>query len=202
MDKTTEIGLIVLAVLGIVAWIGGGRKWAFRALLAALVLLGIGAAGLLLYSYWADRDAARRAQKVHECAVAKVANPKCTEAPEDSLFPKGSLICPLYTLSDNSTPQQEQEAVATAEQECRGEMNLREKSLHEQISQYKQEHGIAETSSKLGTKECAAKVRSFYPHVYDDLDDATLTKKLLAKYPDYCDTRVPGGWVEDVQGIR
>ena len=202
MDQTTELGLVVLAVIGIVAWIGGGRKWAFRSLLAALALIAVGIAGIFLYSYWADRNSAREAQKVHECAVAKVANPKCTEPPKGSAIPAGALICPLYTLSDNATRQQEEEAVATAEQECRGEMGLREKSLHEQIGQYKHAHGVPQTSAELGPKECAAKVRRFYPQVYDDLDDATLTKKILAKYPDYCDTRTPGAWTEEGGPIR
>src|SRR5215831_17382821 len=32
-------------------------------------------------------------------------------------------------------------------------------------------------------RECAAKVRSTYPGAYNDLDDATLAEKTLAKYP-------------------
>ena len=32
-------------------------------------------------------------------------------------------------------------------------------------------------------RECAARVRSAAPGAYDDLDDATLTEKALAKYP-------------------
>lgn len=32
-------------------------------------------------------------------------------------------------------------------------------------------------------RECAARVRAAYPGAYDDLDDATLTEKTLAKYP-------------------
>jgi hypothetical protein len=46
------------------------------------------------------------------------------------------------------------------------------------------------TAGKLSSKECAARVRTLYPHAYDDLDDDTLTKKVLAKYPDYCDSKL------------
>lgn len=35
------------------------------------------------------------------------------------------------------------------------------------------------------------KVRAKYPGAYDDMDDATLTKKLLAKYPQYSDLAAP-----------
>ncbi len=202
MDKTTLAALLVLAALGFVAWLGGGRKWAFRTLLSALVLVGVGAAGIVLYGYWTDKSAEHRAQKVHECAIAKVADPKCEEEPKGSNLPSGWLICPAYTLADHASPQQEDEALALAEQECRGEMNPKEKSLHEQLVQYKHDHKIGEVSPKRSAKDCAAKLRSFYPRVYDDLDDATLTKKLLAKYPDYCDTKVPVGFIPDIQGIR
>jgi hypothetical protein len=32
-------------------------------------------------------------------------------------------------------------------------------------------------------RECAAKIRTAYPGAYDDLDDATLAEKAIAKYP-------------------
>lgn len=35
------------------------------------------------------------------------------------------------------------------------------------------------------------KIRSAYPGVYDDMDDATLTKSVLAKYPQYSDLAAP-----------
>jgi hypothetical protein len=53
----------------------------------------------------------------------------------------------------------------------------------------------------LGPAECAARVRKAYPREYNDLDDATLTKKVLAKYPHYCDTTAPD-FIPDIQGIR
>src|SRR5687767_4998223 len=37
----------------------------------------------------------------------------------------------------------------------------------------------------------AAKVRAKYPGVYDDLDDATLERQVLAKYPQYADLAEP-----------
>lgn len=49
MERMAEVGLAVLAVLGFVGWLGGGRKWAFRTLLSALVLVGVGLVGILLY---------------------------------------------------------------------------------------------------------------------------------------------------------
>lgn len=176
-------------------------------MLSALILATVGVVGILLYTYGTGKVAEHRAQKLHECAVAKVADPKCEKAPKNGAFPEGSLICPLYFLSDNASPEQEEEAIATAEQECRGEMDPKEKSLHEQIIQYRREHKIVEKanngkSSETGPwtdyqskgdvfdqleKACAAKIRKAYPGAYNDLDDATLTKKMLAKYPHYCD---------------
>jgi hypothetical protein len=191
MDKTLEAAIVALAVLGFIGWLGGGRKWAFRTLVSAVVLAAVGVVGVALYGYWTDKVAEHRAQNLHECAVAKVANPKCDEAPKNSAFPHGAFICPIYTLSDNASPQQEEEALAAAEQECRGELDPKEKPLHEELAQYKREHGLSEPSqvakTTLTTKECAAKVRSFYPHAYTDIDDENLTKKVLVKYPEYCD---------------
>ena len=199
-----EIGLVVLAVLGFVGWLGGGRKWAFRTLLSALVLIAIGVAGMFLYGYSTDKIAEHRAHKIHACAIAKVADPHCDPAPKNSDFPEGALLCPMYTLSDNATPEQEEAAIATAENECAGEIDPSQKSSHEQIIQYRREHGIKEEAKKqLTAKACAAKVRSFYPRVYDDLDDATLTKKVLAKYPTYCDAASsPPNFVPEIEGIR
>jgi hypothetical protein len=225
MYNTTLAVLLVLVVLGFIAWLGGGRKWAFRTLLSALVLLVVGALGILLYSYWTDKSAEHRAQKLHECAVAKVADPKCEDLPKSKDLPMGGALCPAYAIADDATAQQQDEALAAAEKECRGETDPTLKSLHEQINQYRREHGIAENKissvpwteyqkgdwfeqnaagkqTKITMKDCAARVRKAYPRVYDDLDDATLTKKVLAKYPDYCNAKFPDGFVPDIQGIR
>src|SRR5690349_8769957 len=36
------------------------------------------------------------------------------------------------------------------------------------------------------------KIRAAHPGAYDDMDDATLTKRVLAKYPQYSDLAGPG----------
>jgi hypothetical protein len=164
--------------------------------------------------------------KIHDCAIAKIATAHCVPTKGSSEGPwqdyaKGETtqkgepeviwdVCPAYMLSDNPTPEQENAAVAAAEDECRGEIDPKQKSVHEQVSGYKREHGIkpqasgaVEGSEKLSSKDCAAKVRTFNPHAYDDMDDATLSKRVLAKYPDYCDaTSSPPSFIEEITGIR
>lgn len=184
-----------------------------------------------------DKVAEHRARKVHECAVAKVAKAQCQPPSKDAVpttqdpFAAIAVTCPPYILFDDPTPEQENAAVAAAEEECTGELNPNQKSLHEQIVQYKRDHGIVDKASgeKTGrtgpwtkyqskgdkgdvfdqvaatdsAKRCAAKVRSHYPGVYDDLDDATLTKKVLAKYPTYCDVTTSGiDFVPEIKNIR
>jgi len=87
MDKAVETAIIGLAILGFVGLLGGGRKWAFGSLVSALILTAVGVAGVLIYIYWTDTIAERRAKKIHGCAVAKVADPKCDEAPNYSDIP-------------------------------------------------------------------------------------------------------------------
>lgn len=41
------------------------------------------------------------------------------------------------------------------------------------------------------------KIRGMHPGAYDDMDDATLTKRVLAKYPQYSDLATPGGDVNN-----
>jgi hypothetical protein len=135
-------------MLGFIGWLGGGRKWAFRTMLSALILARLGFAGILLYGYGADRVAEHRTQKIHDCAIAKVAKAECVAAPKNSDFPAGAQICPPYVLFDNPTPEQENAAVASAEEECTGEIDPKQKSLHEQISQYRPEHAILEKAIK------------------------------------------------------
>jgi hypothetical protein len=233
VERMVEVGLAVLAVLGFVGWLGGGRKWAFRTLLSALLLVVLGAAGIFLYGFVTDKVAEHRAQQIHACAVAKIANPHCDPVPKNGNFPAGAEICPAYSLDDDASPEQEDAALVLAEEECRSENNPQNKSLHEQIVQYRRDHGIVEKASgektgetgpwmkyqkkgdvfdqvatenaakKLSPKACATKVRTFYPGVYDDLDDATLAKKVLAKYPTYCDvTSAPPDFIPDIKNIR
>ena len=43
----------------------------------------------------------------------------------------------------------------------------------------------------MGLNPLVDKIRAKYPGEYDDMDDATLTKKVLAKYPEYEDLAAP-----------
>jgi hypothetical protein len=181
MEKMTEAGLAILAAVGFMGWLGGGRKWAFRSMLSVFILAGLGLAGMLLYGAWTDRVAERRASKIHDCAVAKIAQAKCLpgqrrpegpnslsgpwedyQKPEDRRFlwsderstPKDAKknrdaqkevtweVCPPYMLLDNPTPEQENSVLASAEDECAGEIDAKRKSLHDQIDEYKRQHAI------------------------------------------------------------
>ncbi|MBA3766691.1 MAG: hypothetical protein H0W99_06835 [Acidobacteria bacterium] len=44
---------------------------------------------------------------------------------------------------------------------------------------------------QLNTAEFAARIRELYPSVYDDLDDETLTRKVVARYPSYSSMVAP-----------
>jgi|SRR5215469_2348890 len=119
-------------------------------------------------------------------------------------------FCPEYMLFDNPTAEQEASALTAAELECQAEINTQTKSVHEQIAEYRQKHGIKNSPPTRGdvfdqlVSECAAKVRRHYPGAYDDLDDSTLMKKVLAKYPKYCDANSgdPPGWQPVIEGVR
>lgn len=220
MEKLVQTGIIILATVGFVAWLGGGRKWAFRMMAGALALAGSAGGALLLYSYGSEKITEHRNQKIHECAVAKLADPKCekpatTESQNESNGWEVVEICPAYTLPDNPSAQHEQTAVALAEQECRGDMNPNEKPLHEEIAEYRRKHNVkthdsfAENGPKGDifdqlVKDCASKVRKDYPRAYDDIADDTLIKKVLAKYPHYCNTGEgdPPGWKPVLEGVR
>lgn len=242
MDRMLEVSVVV-AALGFIGWLGGGRKWAFRTMLGAVVLATLGFAGVLLFSYATDRLTEHHTQKIHDCAIAKVATAKCSSTtPKDADLQKGTVVttksnkpwtdysqhpndavwevCPPYWVAADATAEQESQAIAAAEEACAEEIDPKQKSLHEQLVQYRRDHGVKEqsrpaidydalakkhggTTAMLSAKECAAKVRTFYPGEYDDLDDATLTKKVLAKYPDYCDVKKsPPDFVPDVKNIR
>ncbi len=43
----------------------------------------------------------------------------------------------------------------------------------------------------MGLNPLVDKIRAQYPGAYDDMDDATLTKSVLAKYPQYSDLAAP-----------
>jgi hypothetical protein len=105
--------------------------WKWKALLFVAILAG---AGILLYSYWTDRVAERRTQKIRDCAIAKVATTaRCT--PPDK---NGFEVC------NNPTAQEEEAAIAAAEKDCTAEIEPKQKSAHQQIEEYKHQHGIKE----------------------------------------------------------
>jgi hypothetical protein len=220
MDKAPfEVAVLILAVSGFVGWLGGGRKWAFRTIVGVLVLSLLGVIGTLLYVYGTEKAAQHRAHQIHECALAKVVNARCVDIPKSPDLPSGAEECPAYFLFDDSTKEQEESAVASAEQKCTSELDPAQESIHEQIVRYKKEHDvkIADKNSgdvfdhvsegilkiRLNDKDCASKVRTAYPHAYDDLSDSVLTRKVLAKYPTYCDvTSSTPGVVPAIEGIR
>lgn len=227
MDKTTELVFLGLATVGFVAWLGGGRKWTFRVLLSALMLSVLGFVVVLLYGVWTESSAERQTKRIHACAVAKVANPKCEEDKKITGLLKGGVFtCPAYKIDvDKATSEQLNTAMYWAGQECRQEMGLTEKSLYGQINQYKTEHGSTDpfaatpdpaptkldpnkpdtgtvpplppgyildppTPTLLGIQDCAARVRKYYPGAYDNIDDFTLVRKVVKKYPTVCDSSV------------
>jgi hypothetical protein len=232
----TSVTLTVIALALLVSWLGGGRKWAFRTMLALLVLAFIIGCGVFGYVYWTEKSAQRQSQKIHECAVAKIATARCEQPPSAESSPADLKqyekkadhgpwekyrekdveivpdICPPYMLPDNATVVQEAAALTAAEQECQEEMNPSEKPLREQVSEYRRQHGIKETAAVKPqgdifdalVKKCGAKVRRKYPGSYDDLDDSTLVKKVLAKYPKYCEANFgdPPGFEPVIEGIR
>jgi hypothetical protein len=166
----------IIALTLLVSWLGGGRKWAFRTVLSLLILALLVGCGVLLYVYWTAKSAERRAQKVHECAIDKIARARCvpgdTTKTTAGVEIKWDDVCPPYMLPDNPTFVQETAAMTAAEWECKVEMNLTEKSLHEQVGEYRRQHGIKETTAAVKpqgdifdalVKKCAAKVRKKYP---------------------------------------
>ena len=208
------IGVVVLAVVAFVGWLGGGRKWAFRTVLGALAVAALGTLGVFGYSYWTERTADRRTEKIRSCAIAKLATAKCS--PEKTVVDGKQTdweICPPYMLFDNPTPKDQENALEAAREACIEEMEpgAKTKTVSEEVSEYKRQHGIKDEPKQeftdikpleknadpwekyraLNSKECAARVRRAYPGDYDDLDDETLTKKVLAKYPSYCNAQLP-----------
>ena len=245
--RITEAILVIATLALFVSWLGGGRKWTFRTMLSLLILALLGGSGFLLYTYRTEKFAERRAQELHECAIDKIARAQCEQQPaetgpwekyrEKTDDSKGKDraktdvskevwhdVCPLYALPENPTVMQETAALTAAEEACQAEMNPTEKTLHEQVSEYRRAHGIKEPvrsdvddasrldalagkagaiKNTLGTAACAAKVRKKYPGAYDSLDDATLTRKVLAKYPRYCEAKSGGpGFEPVIEGIR
>jgi len=144
--------IMAATALSVAAFLLAGR---WKTLLSAAILVAVVFAGILLHGYWteraSERAAERRAQKIHDCAVAKVATAKCTSsAPPPGYVRKkgeidlsgGFVVCDSYTLSDHSTAQEEDKAITAAEKECTAEIETKQKSAHEEIEEYKRQHGI------------------------------------------------------------
>jgi hypothetical protein len=135
--------LAVTALSGAAFLLAG--KW------KVLLLVGLLAGGgILLYRYRVDKSAEHQAQNIHDCAVAKVATAKCTPSVPSGYTPKqgeidlsaGFVVCDSYVLHDNPTAQEEDTAITAAEKECTAEIAPKQKSAHEQIEEYKRQHGI------------------------------------------------------------
>jgi hypothetical protein len=144
--------IMAVTALSAAAFVLAG-KW--KVLLAAAIVAVLTFAGILLHAHWteraSERAAERRAQKIHDCAVAKVATAKCTPSapPPGYVRKKGEIdlsagfeVCDSYALSDNSTAQEADKAIAAAEKECTAEIETKQKSAHEEIEEYKRQHGI------------------------------------------------------------
>lgn len=138
--------LVAATALGTAAFLLA-TKW--KAIVSAAIIAGIGFAGILLYSYWTDSVAERRTQQIHDCAIAKVATA------EGDIFdrvgaahPQEGRISGTATLDDiqegpvSGTVSLEDTAVAAAEKGCAGEIDPKQKSTHQQIEEYKHQHGI------------------------------------------------------------
>jgi hypothetical protein len=231
--------VVAVTLTLLVSWLGGGRKWAFRTMLLLLVLGLLTGATVVGYVYWTEKSAEHQRAKIHQCAIDKIARAKCEQFPtatstssatssdkksktdehgpwekyqKDAPKEIGFEVCPPYMLTDNPTPEQESDAMTAAEKVCWAEASPKQKSVTEQVTEYRQEHGIKEVANPKPrgdifdqlVSECAAKVRKDYPGAYDDLDDQTLTKKVLAKYPRYCEPNSgdPPGWKPVIEGIR
>ena len=109
-------------------------KW--KALLFIAVLAS---SATFVYHSWENWAIERRTQKIHDCAIAKVALAKCT--PPDHT---GFQVCDRYALPNDSTAQQESVSIKDAEEECAATMKPKQKSTHEQIEDYKRQHGLSE----------------------------------------------------------
>src|SRR5215469_7736121 len=79
MGRTTA-AVLVFALVLLVSWLGGRRKWAFRAMLSLLIVGFLGVVGFLGYGLWSERTAERQRLRLHECAIAKIATAKCVSS--------------------------------------------------------------------------------------------------------------------------
>lgn len=128
-----SLPVIATRVLAVTAISGAAfllaDKWKALLLVAVLAVTGI-----LSYDFWTNNVAEGHKRHVHDCAVAKVAEKEtCTSRDKNG-----------YKICDVLPPQEEAAAVEAAERECSAEMDSKRKSVHEEIEEYKRQHGIAE----------------------------------------------------------
>jgi|SRR5579862_117053 len=68
---------VIIALALLLSWLGGGRKWDFRTMLSLLILVLLGGSGIFLFAYWTSKSTERQSQRLHECAIAKIATARC-----------------------------------------------------------------------------------------------------------------------------
>ena len=72
-----EPAIVFLVVAGVIGWLGGGRRWAFRASLSVVVVGAFGVGAFLVYGQIVhslnEKNEISRRRRIHECAIAKVA---------------------------------------------------------------------------------------------------------------------------------
>lgn len=137
--------VFVVAMVLLVSWLGSGRKWAFRTMLSLLVLGLLGACGVFGYVLWTEKSAERQRQRIHECAIDKIARARCVSQEPQPLTARPAIpssgpwekykrktdlskevvwdVCPPYMLAENPTPEQEADAMTAAEKACWAEIS-------------------------------------------------------------------------------
>jgi len=142
-----ETAIVILIVAGVIGWLGGGRQWAFRVSLSVVVVGTVGLGVFLIYEQIAhsknENNEASRRRKIHECAIAKVAQGR-----QEELRRVPGTVPPGFVKE--STPTEEEEAarrqdarnqadVRAAELDCADRIDGR-KSPTEEIEEYLREH--------------------------------------------------------------
>lgn len=107
------------------------KRW--KILLVVTVSAGL---GMVVYHQSTKIFAQRRIRAIHECAVAKVSAAKCT--PAEGQFQ----VCDPYVLSENATSQEVDVQIEAAQKECIADLNPRQKSVHDEIEEYRRKHGL------------------------------------------------------------
>jgi hypothetical protein len=142
-----EPAIVILVVAGVIGWLGGGRRWAFRASLSVVVVGAVGVGAFLVYGQIVhslnEKNEVSRRRRIHECAIAKVGQERQEELRlVPGTVPSGFVI--------ESTPTEEKEEAR--KQDARNEADVRAaeldcadridggKSPTEEIEEYLKEH--------------------------------------------------------------